>query len=111
MTIRERMIRRNSEDIIYIGDLVEQHVRGEFGEILTALTQGRVTEEALQERSNLSADRILGRIAMAATLSQDLEQYIIDRDDLMRPIHSEKSFPETTIASEVGLPEQRGGEI
>ena len=115
MTIKERMIRRTPEDIVHIGDLVERHFQGEFGEVLEALTNGRVQEEALRERGNLSADRILGRIEMAARLAQDLEQFIIDRDSMIQPKKRTRKSKESPLADEVTTPEpevmQYGGTV
>lgn len=105
MTIKERMVRRSPEDVVYIGDLVERHFQGEFGEVLEALTNGRVQEEALRERGQLSADRILGRIEMAARLAQDLEQFIIDKDSMMEPKKRTPEGKESPLADEVATPE------
>ena len=108
MTIRERIIRRLPEDIIYLGDLVEKHMYGEFGEVLDALTQGRINEEVLKERNGVSPDRILGRCEMAARLSQDLEQYVVDRDEIMKPLEMKEKETESPIADEVLFPKYGG---
>lgn len=110
-TIEERMIRRNMEDIEYLGDLVEQHYSGEFGKVLTALTQGRVMEEALRTKNGESPDRILGRIEMAAKLTQDLEQFIVDRDRLREPVKKEETFQDTIVAEDPAYPNQYGGQV
>lgn len=110
-TIEERMIRRNAEDIEYLGDLVERHYNGEFGKVLTALTQGRVMEEALRAKNGESSDRVLGRIEMAAKLTQDLEQFIADRDRLREPKKKEETFLDAVVAEEPAYPNQYGGQI
>jgi len=110
-TIEERMIRRSNEDIEYLGDLVERHYQGEFGKVLTALTQGRVMEEALRAKNGESPDRILGRIEMAAKLTQDLEQFIIDRDTLRQPRKKEEALVESVVAEDPAYPTQYGGQV
>ena len=111
VTIEERMIRRNQEDIEYLGDLVERHYQGEFGKVLTALTQGRVMEEALRPKNGESSERILGRIEMAAKLTQDLEQFIYDRDKLRAPKEKEPELMESVVAEDPEYPNQYGGQV
>lgn len=110
-TIEERMIRRNIEDIEYLGDLVERHYTGEFGKVLTALTQGRVMEEALRHKNGESSERVLGRIEMAAKLTQDLEQFIADRDRLRAPKEKEEQLIESVVAEDPQYPTNYGGQV
>jgi hypothetical protein len=110
MTIQERLARRSPEDVIYLGDVVEKHyVQSEFGDILEALLNGRVMDEALRQQV-IPADRVLGRIEMAAKLKQDLEQYVIDRDKMKAPVEQEELAPDTTIAEEPSAP-RIGGDM
>jgi hypothetical protein len=47
---------------------------------------GRISTELNQARGSLtSSDRILGRLEMAENLWNDLEQFVIDKDNLNRP--------------------------
>lgn len=86
-TIDERLTacsRGDSSSVIYIRDLVERTLKGEFGAILKALTVGRTSRELAENRNGkLSSDRVLGRIEMAEILWNDLEQYVLDGDALL----------------------------
>lgn len=90
--IEERLAgcgRKESEHIIYVGELVERMLKHEFGAVLKALTAGRVGAEiAANKDGKLSPDRILGRIEMADNLWTDLEQFVIDKDAQLKPIQS-----------------------
>lgn len=88
--IEERLAgcgRHETEHIIYVGELVERAIKGEFGAILKALTAGRVSTELNANKNGaLSSDRILGRIEMANNLWDDLEQFVLDKDKLQAPM-------------------------
>jgi hypothetical protein len=90
MQIEERLAgcgRHEAEHIIYVGELVERAIKGEFGAILKALTAGRVsTELNANKAGGLSSDRVLGRIEMANNLWDDLEQFVLDKDKLQSPL-------------------------
>lgn len=90
MDIEERLARcaaKDTESIIYVGELIEKHLRGEFGGVLKALLAGRTAIELDSNRDGkLSADRVLGRLEMANALWYDLEQYVADKDVLLEPI-------------------------
>ncbi|MBX4189760.1 hypothetical protein KW791_00460 [Candidatus Parcubacteria bacterium] len=87
MAIEERLAsagRRERHSIIYLGELVERHLRGEIGAILKALTAGRIsTELGKSSVSGVSAERVLGRLEMAESLWNDLEQFVHDKDKLI----------------------------
>ena len=92
--IEERLIgcaRKEHEHIIYIGDLVERIMRSEFGAVLKALTAGRVSQEiASNKDGKLSSERVLGRLEMADNLWNDLEQFVMDKDSLLRPLENDQ---------------------
>ena len=89
LSIEERLAAagRNEPDaVIYIGQLVERVLQGEFGAIIKALTAGRISTELSQARGSMtSSDRILGRLEMAENLWNDLEQFVMDKDSLNKP--------------------------
>jgi hypothetical protein len=76
--------RGSIQEIVYLGELVENTLKGEFGAIIKCLTAGRVSEELNKSKDGkLSADRILGRLEMAESLWNDLEQFVLDKDRLL----------------------------
>lgn len=89
--IEERLIKcaqKELEHIIYVGQLVERVLQSEFGAVLKALTAGRVSQEIASNKDNrLSSDRVLGRIEMADSLWNDLEQFVADKDKFMTPVN------------------------
>jgi len=69
--------------IIYIGRLVEETLKGEFGSVLRALLRGRAAADLSESRIHgctLSSDRYLGRLDAYERILQDLEQYVLDKD-------------------------------
>ena len=112
MKISERLQRRSNDDIIYIGSLVEKHCfkngneSTEFLELIKALTEGRAEQEALMNKPDQSAQRILGRIEMAYRLINDLNQFVIDKEAINRPLSKEDESDPTPIANEPTLPER-----
>lgn len=89
LSIEDRLAgcgRNEPDHIIYVGQLVERVLQGEFGAIIKALTAGRISTELGQSRQSVtSSDRILGRLEMAENLWNDLEQFVLDKDKLIRP--------------------------
>lgn len=92
--IEERLsacARHEAQHIIYVGELVERTLKGEFGAVLKALTAGRVSQELQAAKvSGISSDRVLGRLEMAENLWNDLEQFVLDKDKLQQPIAREE---------------------
>lgn len=101
LAIEERLLgcsRKESEHIIYVGQLVEKALTGEVGAVIKALTAGRVSAELNSNRDGkLSPDRVLGRVEMANNLWDDLEQFVIDKDVLLRPITETTKVPAQSI--------------
>lgn len=88
--IEERLIGcslNEKNDIIYVGQLVERVLKGEFGAILKALTAGRTAEELqLQKSSSKTSDYHLGRLSAFNDLWNDLEQFVHDKDKMQETL-------------------------
>ena len=95
LSIEERLAgcgRNEDQHIIYVGQLVERTLQSEFGAIIKALTAGRIsTELGYSRQSTQSSERILGRLEMAENLWNDLEQFVIDKDKLIKPVSYDES--------------------
>lgn len=93
IAIEERLAgcgRNEEEHIIYVGQLVERILKGEFGAVIKALTVGRISSELASSKSgSVSSDRILGRLEMAEHLWNDLELYVLDKDKLLAPVKND----------------------
>jgi hypothetical protein len=98
--------RRELAEIVYIGELVERVLKGEFGSVLRALLKGRSAMELAESRikSDINPDRYLGRLDAYERILEDLEQYVIDKDNASSKIikDSEKNTSEIQTAPEVG---------
>lgn len=105
LDIEERLAgcgRKEPEHIIYVGNLVERALRGEIGAVIKALTVGRTSSELANSRvTQVPSERVLGRLEMADSLWGDFEQFVLDKDKLLRPseenlegIHSYNYGPE-----------------
>lgn len=104
MKIEERLARRSPEDVIYLGELVENFLNTDCGALLTVLLNSRVSMELEKSlRSNISADRVLGRCEMANILMGDFEQFVIDKQKMSEPIETKKASDETVLAKEPGV--------
>lgn len=97
--IQERLVRcakADPQEIIYVGLLVERTLKGEFGEILQALTSGRTSEElSAQKSSSKSSDYHLGRLSAFNDLWNDLEQYVHDKDKMQSKLAKDEMPVET----------------
>lgn len=104
IAIEERLAgcgRQESEHIIYVGELVERMLNGEFGAVLKALTAGRTSAElASNKDGKVSSERILGRLEMADSLWSDLEQFVLDKDAMLRPLPVAERVIESTLAAD-----------
>lgn len=81
--IEERLAgcaRSEASHIIYVGELVERVLCGEFGAVIKALTAGRISTELSTRDGSVSSDRRIGRLEMANDLWTDLEQFVLDKD-------------------------------
>ncbi len=95
ISIEDRLIgcaRGDGDHIIYVGQLVERVLKSEFGSVLKALTVGKVSNELKISKATKGADsdRILGRLEMADSLWDDLEQYVLDKEKLVQPVQVEE---------------------
>lgn len=105
--IEMRLERRNEEDLIFLGDLVEQAAKTEFWKLLRAMTIGRKSYELQKSSSGIpaSADRVLGRLEAYETILSDLQTMVEEKNRLTAPLEPE--------AEDILEPEKvsQGGEI
>jgi hypothetical protein len=101
VTIEETIQKAGSGDQsakIEIGELVEKNLRGAIGGVLKSLLTGRTELELTKNlNGNLCADRVLGRIEMSHILWNDLVQFIVDKDELVRERPEELSRDVTGV--------------
>lgn len=88
MTIVERLIRREMEDIIEIGNIMDVFYSSEAGIVVRAIINGQISKESASHYfdAKIPADRILGRIEAFQKVIDSIELAIKDKDDLTRPI-------------------------
>lgn len=74
--------RGDLKEVIRIGQLVEDTLKGEFGSVLRALLRGRSAADLAESRRSggLSSDRYLGRLDAYERILEDLEQFVTDKD-------------------------------
>lgn len=105
--IEDRLImaaKNDRDSIIYIGNLVENTLKGPFGAVIKALTAGRVDMECQDVENGISSDRFRGRCEMGSKLWHDLEAFVHDKDAMLRPV-KEEDLPDGSVAEE---PRPRG---
>lgn len=90
MTIEERIVRHNQEDIIYIGEALEKFYNSDAGTIFRALANSITTKQFLGEDNHISADRKLGRAEGLSLLITDIEMAIDDMKRLTVEIKEEQ---------------------
>lgn len=98
MKIEERMTRRNSDDIIHVGTLIENVRKGEFWQVLSFVTASLRVSEIEKSKNGIGgpivAERVLGRIEAYETVISELEALVLLKDELVRPVKKSKSAPD-----------------
>ncbi len=92
MTIEERIVRRNQEDIIEIGSALEQFYNSAAGTVVRALANAITTRQFLGEDNHISADRKLGRAEGLSLLITDIELAIDDMKRLTVELKEEQKL-------------------
>ena len=86
MKIEDRMVRRNQEDIVEIGQVAEKFYNGQAGALFRAIINGLILEAISQELDTVtSADRRLGRAEGANRVRDYIELAISDMKKLTEP--------------------------
>jgi hypothetical protein len=90
MNIKERMARRQQEDIIEIGRVAEKFYNGNAGEFFRAIVNGIVIENISNLQDTItSADRRLGRAEGANQVRDYIELAISEMKKQTDPIFDE----------------------
>lgn len=93
MTIEERIVRRNQEDIVWIGMALETFYNSDAGTILRAMANTITIEQFTNTEDNVtSADRKLGRAEGLHTLINRIELAIDDMRRLNEEIKEEQKL-------------------
>lgn len=93
MTIEERLVRRNSEDIIEIGSALEQFYNSPAGTIVRAMSNAITYEQFISTEDNLTpADKKLGRAEGVSILIHRIELAIDDMNRLNAEIKEEQKL-------------------
>ena len=83
LTIEERLVRQEPQDVIFFGDLAETHFkRSGLSTILGALSKGRTAQKLRAKMNGESADYILGSLKGYEQIISDIEDLMIERDNL-----------------------------
>lgn len=90
MKIEERILRRNQEDIVWIGLALEQFYNSDAGTIVRAMINAITTRQFLGEENHISADRKLGRAEGLSLLTSDIEIAIDNMKRLTEEIKEEQ---------------------
>jgi len=86
MTFEEKLNRNATEDQIEIGQIVDDALRGNFGNLLRCIINGIVSEQLENSRRNpqvLSAERALGRIEALDQLTERLDVIVDIKNQLL----------------------------
>ena len=109
MKISERLLRSDDEDIILLGNVIEQGLNSEFGQItLQILSNFKSMWIQNSIGTGENSDQLLGRLQAIESIIGDLKGFIEERNRLQLPM--ERDMSETTIAEEQKTP-IRGGTI
>ena len=91
MTIEERIVRRNQEDVIWIGMALETFYNSDAGTILRALANTITIEQFTNTEDNItSSDKKLGRAEGLHILINRIELAIDDMRRLTEEIKEEQ---------------------
>jgi len=85
MTIEERLLRRNDEDILEIGKLAQELIAGDRGKLLYALTNGQIWRELKTNEKESTDEKIelLGKLRSYVELLQTIERCVAEREALL----------------------------
>lgn len=93
MRIEERMIRREQEDTIFIGQYLEKFYESDAGTIFRAMANAITTEQFTSTEDNItSADRKLGRAEGVNLLLTGIEIAIDDMRRLTMEIKEDQKL-------------------
>lgn len=102
MSIKEALLRRSDRDIITIGEIADGFYNSEGGELLRAVINGRITDEATKRDVKTPAERTLGRIEALQGIIDDFELMIKQGQDAAmqaepynKPPEKETNFAES----------------
>lgn len=90
--VSEMMLRRELQDIIEIGEIMNKFYMGYAGEIFRAMVNGRIKEQISQmDDIKTNADRRLGRAEGIQLIQDDIELAIGQMEDLLKPLPQEEN--------------------
>lgn len=93
--ITEALIKKDTQDIVYIGEIAQRLYGGQHGELLRAIIQGHIQAEAKNNEyvENISDSKVLGRIQAYQTIIDDIELMISQKDKLVNePVEKEEEY-------------------
>jgi len=99
MTFEERLKRNDISDQVEIGQIVDDALKGNFGDLLRCIINGIVAEQLENSRRNpqiINSDRALGRIESLDQLTERLDQIV----DIKNQLFAEKKAEEEIKPSE-----------
>lgn len=85
--VEEMMLRRDQEDIIEIGQILQKFYNGQAGMIFRAMVNGRIKQQVSQlQDTTTNADRRLGRAEGVQMIQDDIELAIAQMESLTQPL-------------------------
>jgi hypothetical protein len=111
MKLEQRLERLEDEDLLIIGEKVQQFLDSELGKLFKnkLLPNLQKMEIERSRDGKISADRALGRIEAYNVVLSDLENFVASKKELERPIRQDNQ--ESPMAVEQTVSPVRGGEI
>lgn len=91
-TLDERIKNNSIEDQLYIGELIENTTKGEFGKLLKLIINGMIAEwlSASEDDNKITADRYLGRIEALNKLTDRLDYCVEIKNRLLEENRNNK---------------------
>lgn len=108
MRMKERIDRQDNEDIILIGNTLE---KSEGAELIRTIIENLMSMEITNSRNDAANDsNKLGRIQGYQTILNDIDGFIMRKNELQKPVN-QREVPDEELASEPVVSPIRGGEI
>lgn len=87
MKVEERLVRRDQEDLIELGTILEKFYNAQAGTVVRAIIEGIIQEQISQTHdTQTNADRRLGRAEGAQMVRERIELAIADMKRLTEPL-------------------------
>lgn len=110
MRIEERYERQADEDIVIIGEMIDQFFKSDMGKVFIKGLNNLKSMELHNSRArDTSAEKVVGRLEAYETILADLQGFVERKNEIQKPVNRDTT--ESFEAEELINSPIRGGEV